>query len=78
MMICVSNPGPAIPLGMGSEGRSAIIILGPLLFSFGKRYLGRTILLTINAPGVYSKISVISSPIFFAHAGFSIGSITSS
>lgn len=70
MMIWVSNPGPAIPFGMGSEGRSAIIILGSLLSSFGKRYLGRTILLTINAPGVYSNISVISSPIFLAPAVF--------
>ena len=71
---CANKPGPALPLGMGRLGSSPITIPP----SLGSAYLGRTYLSTWNLPGVYSRISVTTSPIFFAPVTSSAGSITCS
>jgi hypothetical protein len=58
--ICVKTELPAKHFSMGLEGSSAILISPVYLLT----YLGRMILRLKNGAGVYSKISVISSPIF--------------
>jgi len=60
-------------LGIGSDGRLPITIL-PV---DGTVYLGRMICLTNSLPGVYSKNSVISSPIFFDPSSICAGSMIS-